>query len=231
MEEEKPKPSGQPGMDGEEPSDNNSGAPEEDAPVKRPRFRGGPDDPDEYSLAVICKTLEKYLEGKEPIEPDGRRMDIVMGLPCAGKSALIENTIGKITGGVVLDPDRAKRLLPEYINEGGIWVGALHKESVDIMFGGVLKMALEGADDVIIEIIGVNLQLLRKIIILGKSAGYRVFLHHIDISPEESIKRVIARFRETGWFVDPEYIRGIYEKGRSAPKEIFDLLIKNESLN
>jgi hypothetical protein len=153
-----------------------------------------------------------------------RKAFIIMGLPASGKST-ISNPIAAEHGALVVDADMAKELLPEFA--GGKFAGAVHQESSDIT-DLILDKALDNNDNMILPVIGKNLDKMRRLIALLNQEGFEVNLRLMDISPESAAKRGISRWKETGRFVDPNYI--VNEVGLK-PQQNFAILKSEGGLN
>jgi predicted ABC-type ATPase len=152
-----------------------------------------------------------------------KRVDIVIGLPGAGKTSAIVKKLQKAYGPLlVIDPDMAKEMLPEYEGYGGVAAGPLHVESAAITEEMLIALAAYNGDSFIWAKVGKNAKELSKRIKQLKTLGYEVHLHHVDLPKKKAIERVISRFRETKRFVDPNYIRRIKD-GRV--KDVFDKIL------
>lgn len=130
----------------------------------------------------------------------GRRADVVLGPPAAGKSSQIAEPLQARHGSLIIDADVAKALLPEY--EDGRYAGAVHQESSDIA-DEVLAYAAIAGDNIVLPLIGKNFERVREVIGLLRDEGYTVYMHLNDLPLEKAVERSLARFMETGRFVDP----------------------------
>jgi predicted ABC-type ATPase len=146
----------------------------------------------------------------------GKRLDIVMGPPAAGKSKVIADPLAEKYGSLLLDADKAKVKIPEFGN--GIGANAVHEESAMITEEDLLIRALGNDDNIVLPLVGKNEEKLRKLIQDAKGLGYSIHLHLNDLPPEKATERALKRWLTEGRFLDPEYIMNIVG---SKPKEIF----------
>lgn len=146
---------------------------------------------------------EAYGEGA-PVKE--RRADIVLGGPAAGKGQVV-NPLLKKHGSMLIDSDVYKEKFPEYNN--GVGAAAVHKESSDIIEAQVLRRAVTNGDNIVIPRLGKNPKAIEKIINVLNERGYNVHLHNVKLPVEKAMGRSVSRFRETGRFVDPEYVQKV----------------------
>lgn len=128
---------------------------------------------------------------------------MVMGPPASGKSTVAANPIAKEIGGIIVDPDDAKRLLPEY--ENGIGAFAVHSESKRIS-EMVLTRALESGDNIVLPLVGGDIQKCRDNLARFKKYGYTAHLRLVWVEPEVAVKRAIKRYHDDGRWVEISYI-------------------------
>lgn len=157
------------------------------------------------------------LYGKGAMKKE-RRLDIVMGPPGAGKSSVLVEPLAKEHGALLADSDIVKEKLPEY--QGGKGAMAVHEESSKLN-AEMLYRALDAGDNVVFPTVGKSIESLQKLISRAEKAGYAVHVHLNDLPPEKAVERVLTRFKETGRFVDPDYV--LNEVGLS-PAENFDII-------
>lgn len=144
---------------------------------------------------------ESYGQGAKKKE---RRADIVLGLPAVGKNTYLAKPLLEEHGALLVDNDTYKEKLPEY--NKGVGARAVHKESSDIIEEGIMEKALFKGDNIVIPRLGKNLVTMQELIKELKNWGYKVNLHYADAPVKEAIDRSITRYRETGRFVDPQFI-------------------------
>ena len=153
-----------------------------------------------------------------------KRIDIVIGLPAAGKSSILVNPLSKEYGSLIVDADRVKELMPEF--EGGKGASAVHPESSDIAEGKLLIKSMVNGDNVVLPIIGKNPSKVENIINAFHTRGYDVHFSYNHITPEESAMRATSRAKETGRIIPEDYILkdvenkplGTYNQLKDHPK-------------
>lgn len=164
---------------------------------------------------------EKFLKGAEKT-PKEFRADIVMGLPAAGKSSAVVNDLKAKYGSFEFDNDEIKKLLPGYDEYGASYV---HNDSQAVQkyaFGAFNRgRELNGAN-LALPIIGSDVDKVDRWIRDLQNAGYKVHIHHVGISNEESMNRMVKRAIETGRYIPSHVIEGYGEK----PKEVYEQLKK-----
>lgn len=146
-----------------------------------------------------------------------KRLDIVIGIPAAGKSSSLVNPISDYYKSLIIDSDMAKELLPEY--DGGLGADRVHIESKNIVLNTYLR-AIEKEMNIVVAIVGRSLSSIEKYRNFAKSYGYSCHLHLNEISKETAMIRAMERFRKTGRFVSPTYILEVGDK----PKENYEKL-------
>ncbi len=132
-----------------------------------------------------------------------KRADIVIGPPGAGKSSVMVNPLSLEHKSLIIDADMAKAMLPEY--DEGKGASLVHEES-SVISKVVLSMALEKDYNVVLSIVGSNIEKLRTIRDQLTDLGYDINLHLLELEPEIAAQRALDRFYIDGRFIDPEYI-------------------------
>lgn len=153
-----------------------------------------------------------------------RRIDLVIGVPAAGKSSVLVNPLSEQYNSRVIDSDMAKELLPEFNN--GLGANAVHKESQNII-DDVLYKALVNGENIVHPIVGGGkLESLVDKISYFKEKGYSVYLNLNELPINKSVGRAINRFIETGRFIPPEILFDYQDK----PTQNFNRLKEREDL-
>ena len=105
------------------------------------------------------------------------RLDIVIGLPGAGKSSALTDIISNEFHSQIIDNDEAKKLIPEY-NDG--WgASVVHKEAQNIS-ERQLQLSLLNRENIVLPKVGSNPEKLNKIILAAKKLNYEVNVHYVD---------------------------------------------------
>lgn len=132
-----------------------------------------------------------------------KRLDIVIGLPAAGKSSALANPISELCQSRIIDNDDAKKELPEYDNGWG--AGVVHEESQQISQMQFDK-SLNKGENIVYPKVGGNLKKLTATIEEAKRQGYKVYVHFNDLNQNKALGRMMKRFLETGRFINPKLI-------------------------
>ncbi len=134
-----------------------------------------------------------------------RRATIILGPPAAGKS-MFANKFAQARNAAIIDPDEAKKVLPEY--EGGIGANAVHAESSEL-FARVLETAVGAGDNVVVPRTGGDQAGIDRLITMFKDTGYEVDLIRMDVTIDNAHKRMIGRFIGTGRLINPQILYSI----------------------
>gem|GEM_PF-498846 len=133
---------------------------------------------------------------------------ILIGLPASGKSS-IAVSISEKFGAIIIDPDFAKRKLPEFSNY--TWgATVVHDESSEIVNGfannpkkilSVYETAIQRKYNVVVPKIGSDKYSVLKTCNTYKLAGYEVHLTLVSLFRKDATIRALHRFSETGRYV------------------------------
>ncbi|MBU6430553.1 MAG: zeta toxin family protein, partial [Cyanobacteria bacterium REEB65] len=148
----------------------------------------------------------------------GRRADVVIGPPAAGKSTALVEPLLKQHGGVLIDADEAKTMLPGYDN--GLGANAVHEASAYIAERLLRDKVVGAGANFVQPIVGKNLKKVDELLKSYAEAGYEVHLHFVELPIEKALQRALTRYIETGRLLDPAYISGIDH----LPAKAFDEL-------
>ena len=165
---------------------------------------------------------DKFLQGAKGA-PKQYRADIVMGLPAAGKSSAVVNSLKEKYGSFEFDNDEIKKLLPEYDEYGAAYV---HEDSKAVQKyamqafnkGGALNGANLAIPTIGSKVSSVDDDWIKPL----REAGYDIHIHHVGISNNESMNRMVGRAIETGRYIPLHVIDKYGEK----PKEVYEQLKK-----
>lgn len=149
-----------------------------------------------------------------------REAVLILGPPAAGKSSAVANPVVRLTGGLIVDSDMAKELLPEF--DKGVGAGAVHLES-DAIASLILERAVEAGDNLVLPRVGKGLRSMESLRDSLVAAGYRVHLIDLRLDPAKAAQRAVSRFEQTGRFVDPDYV--VNHVG-NKPTAVYDALKK-----
>ena len=140
----------------------------------------------------------------------------VIGPPAAGKSS-ISNPIARKYNATIIDPDEAKKMLPEY--QGGVGANAVHRESVSLA-EMMQELAIAEGDNLVIPQVGHNAEKMRAKIKRLQDAGYKVQLLDVAVPAEEAAIRMFRRFGATGRILPVEKLNMVGNR----PSKTYDLL-------
>lgn len=143
----------------------------------------------------IAEFWEKQINAR-PIQYN-KQIAIVLGMPGAGKSSQVADQIIEQIGGVLIDADEFKDMLPEY-REDGSMVSAIHEES-SMMTKQFTKEVIEKGANAVWPMVGASNQSLRKKIEQLKRAGYNVTLVNANVSMETAMDRNLSRYWQLVW--------------------------------
>ena len=165
------------------------------------------------------KYSEQFLKGAKNT-PKQFRADIVMGLPAAGKSSAVVNSLKDKYGSFEFDNDEIKKLLPGYNEYGANYVHADSKAVQKYAFGAFDKGRELNGTNLALPIIGSEVDKVDRWIRDLENAGYKVHIHHVGISNEESLNRAVARAIEHGRYIPLGTIKDYGEN----PKSVYEQL-------
>jgi len=115
---------------------------------------------------------------------------IAIGPPAAGKSA-IANPLAIKFNATILDPDEAKKVLPEF--RGGIGANSVHHES-KLLSEMVQSVAIKNGDNIVIPTVGADPTKIRYKIKQLQNKGYKVNLVLTELDPDTAFVRMNQRF-------------------------------------
>ena len=132
-----------------------------------------------------------------------KRLDIVIGLPAAGKSSALAEPLSEFYKSRIVDSDEAKKMLPGFDNGWG--AGTVHKESQKIS-NVQLDLALEKGENITYPRVGGDCDEMKAIISRAKRNGYKVYVHFNELDRNKAMGRMLERYLNTGRFLKPDLI-------------------------
>lgn len=162
----------------------------------------------EHVLEELQKSGSAVIDSNGRVQYNGNvsnnaRLDIIIGLPGAGKSSAIVNIISNEFHSQIIDNDEAKKLIPEYNNGWGASV--VHKEAQNIS-ERQLQISLLKGENIVLPKVGANPEKLNRIIESAKALSYEINVHYVELEREKALGRMLSRFVEEGRFLDPKLI-------------------------
>lgn len=160
----------------------------------------------------------------------GSRLDIVIGLPGAGKSSALVDVISQEFHSKVIDNDMAKEQFTEYQN--GLGAKLVHKES-QMVCERVLDNALSNHENIVLPKVGSNTgKLFDNIVASAKERGYEINVHFVDLDREKALGRMLGRLISTGRFLDPVLIdKYCPDKEHNRCEQSYEVLKLNELIS
>lgn len=135
---------------------------------------------------------------------------LLTGLPASGKSTVVSK-IADHFGAYVIDPDYAKRKLPEYDNTV-MGAALVHAESSAITLGkdyagpNLLQLCLYAGFNIVRPLVGERRKKIDDFRNFLENHGYAVHLSIVDLDREVAVKRALTRFLNTNRYVSLSYI-------------------------
>jgi len=154
----------------------------------------------------------------------GKRLDVIVGLPASGKSTLAD-ALSAEHKSRMLDSDDAKKFHRNY-NKGAN-SSPLHNESRFIT-DQAMHMMMDNGDNVVLPVVGHSYNSVMRQIKAFKDAGYEVHLHNVQLPWSKAVGRTLNRMMETNRLLDVAYITGTDSTGLSPQKinDTFDRIVK-----
>ena len=147
-----------------------------------------------------------------------KRAVIVLGPPASGKSS-IANPLARKLNASILDPDEAKKLLPEF--DGGVGSNATHVES-KLITEQVRDIMIGNGDNILIPTVGLDPAKIRQQVKIYKNNGYLVDLVDVSVPADIARIRMLVRFAKSRKLIPPKYI----DKVGDLPSKTYDILKK-----
>ncbi|MGN0496924.1 MAG: LPD1 domain-containing protein [Lachnospiraceae bacterium] len=186
-----------------------------------------------YMESLGCASGRLDREGKMIYDGDvskGSRLDIVIGLPGAGKSSALVDIISQEFHSKVIDNDIAKEQFVEY--QDGLGAKLVHKES-QMVCERVLENALAKHENIVLPKVGSDAnKLLDNIIASAKERNYEVNVHFVDLERDKTLGRMLGRLITDGRFLDPALIdKYSPDKEHNRCERTYEVLKQNELIS
>ena len=152
------------------------------------------------------------------------RIDIIVGPPAAGKSSVFANALSVFYRSRVLDCDAVKKMLPGFNDGNG--ANYVHAESSMLNKRMIfdIQHRAEGdprrGENVVLPILGDDVEGLRKKIADWHAAGYTVYLHNNRVPILHAFGRALVRTINTGRWINPVVIRKCQDNPTRAYNEL-----------
>ena len=189
----------------------------------------------------IMEYMEKLGSASGQLDKDGKmiydgdvrkgsRLDIVIGLPGAGKSSALVDILSQEFHSKVIDNDMAKEQFTEY--QDGLGAKLVHKES-QMVCERVLDNALAKHENIVLPKVGSNAdKLFDNIITSAKERGYEVNVHFVDLQRDKTLGRMLGRLISVGRFLDPTLIdKYCPDKEHNRCEQSYEALKQNELIS
>lgn len=189
----------------------------------------------------IMEYMEKLGSASGQLDKDGKmiydgnvrkgsRLDIVIGLPGAGKSSALVDILSQEFHSKVIDNDMAKEQFTEY--QDGLGAKLVHKES-QMVCERVLDNALAKHENIVLPKVGSNAdKLFDNIITSAKERGYEVNVHFVDLQRDKTLGRMLGRLISDGRFLDPTLIdKYCPDKEHNRCEQSYEALKQNELIS
>ena len=173
------------------------------------------------SIGSARKTEKGYIYDG-PLEK-GFQMELVLGLPAAGKSTRVTDPDSEKTKSFILDCDVIKDMIPEFIESHGGAADAVHLESMLIMDMAreeLVNGKMKGTN-LILPLVADDFDTLMSSYIKPfEEAGYNIRAKFLPCEINASMSRNIARELETGRIINSSVVFSFGEK----PEEVYKIL-------
>lgn len=148
--------------------------------------------------ALHQKIVDEFTKNVTPSQSP--TFTLMGGLPGSGKSSIVNEK--NLNNTVRIDSDEVKMRLPEY--EG--WNAGLCQLEADDVVAQILVQAASDKKDILLDGTLKNYDKANRMMDVMGNLGYKTGVIFSNVSPENSMRRAVARFQKTGRLVDPMYI-------------------------
>jgi len=143
----------------------------------------------------------------------GHVIDVITGLPAAGKSTTFANKLSVENEARLIDSDEFKKRMPEY--NRGLGADMVHEESSRIA-KRVFQKAVERGENITYPVIGFKADKLREMFKYLRDNGYTIRLHLNEMDANKAKGRMLLRFAERGRFLPLSLFRKYGNKPTDA---------------
>ena len=134
----------------------------------------------------------------------GKRLDIVLGLPASGRSTVLADRMSAEFHSRLIDNKETQKNIIEY-NKG--WGARItHKEAQTITDSLFHKSIERGENIVLVKVGKYAPEIIGDYIIPAKGKGYNVTVNLVDLNRNKAISRMLTDFVQNSNFRDPELI-------------------------
>lgn len=145
----------------------------------------------------------------------GKVIDVITGLPAAGKSTTFATRLSVENEARLIDSDEVKKQFPEF--NKGLCANLVHEESSAIAKSVLLRSIKEGAN-ITYPVIGFKPEKLEELFNFCKKNGYTVRIHLNEMVMPKAKGRMLLRFAERGRFLP----LALFRKYRDFPTSAFN---------
>lgn len=161
------------------------------------------------------KKAEKDKSGLKPWKvKKGKIIDVITGLPAAGKSTVFANSLSVDNQARLIDSDEVKKQFAEF--EQGYGASLVHEESSEIA-KRILQRSVEQGDNITYPVIGFKPEKLTELFDKVREYGYTVRIHLNELDADKARGRMLLRFAETGRFLP----LGLFQKYGNKPTDAY----------
>lgn len=153
----------------------------------------------------------------------GYELELVLGLPAAGKSTRVTDPDSEAMHAFILDCDEIKEIIPEFQATYGTAADAIHFESMLVMNEAIEAFttgSMKGTNVILPIVAGDFDDLMNTYIKPFEAAGYNVRAKFVDCEVNASVSRNIMRELETGRIINSAVV---FSFG-TGPKDVYEKL-------
>lgn len=147
----------------------------------------------------------------------GKIIDVITGLPAAGKSTTFATRLSVENGSRLIDSDEVKKQFPEF--NKGLGASLVHEESSAIAKNILVRSIAQG-DNITYPIIGFKPDKLRELFSYCRKNGYQIRLHLNELDMRKAKGRMLLRFAERGRFLPISLYRKYGDNPTTAYHEV-----------